>query len=208
MFMDEFWDAIDENRQYLGMRLKRGNPIPSGYYHTVIHVVIFNYDGMFLSQLRAATKQWPNVWDFSVGGSALCGETSQEAAARELYEELGLKRDFSSLKPVFTHKGKNYFDDYYFLFENTNLNTLKLQKDEVQNVQWISFEQARKGMKLGIFLPHNCFDVVELMYLKILVEKKLPDDTLIYQLDQDDFKQYYEIQELIKNKSSNNRPAD
>lgn len=59
-----------------------------GTYHLVVHVCVFNQKGEMLIQQRQPFKQgWPNLWDVTMGGSALAGETSQQAAMRELKEE-------------------------------------------------------------------------------------------------------------------------
>lgn len=55
------------------------------------------------------------MWDLSVGGSAIAGESSSQAAERELAEELGLKMDLSDVRPQFTTTFRNGFDDYYIV---------------------------------------------------------------------------------------------
>lgn len=55
------------------------------------------------------------MWDLSVGGSAIAGESSSQAAERELAEELGLKMDQSDVRPQFTTTFRNGFDDYYIV---------------------------------------------------------------------------------------------
>lgn len=72
----------------------RGETFQPGDLHLVIHVWIFNSNGDMLIQQRQPFKEgWPNMWDLSVGGSAIAGDTSQIAAQRELYEEIGLQLD-------------------------------------------------------------------------------------------------------------------
>ena len=42
------------------------------------------------------------MWDISVGGSAIQGDSSQTAAEREVLEELGIKLDLQGVRPHFT----------------------------------------------------------------------------------------------------------
>ena len=70
---------------------------------------------MLIQQRQPYKKGWPNMWDLTVGGSALKGESSFQAAERELFEELGIKIDLSEKRPAFTINFENGFDDYYLI---------------------------------------------------------------------------------------------
>ncbi len=167
--MDEYWDGYNSNREITDVTLIRGEEIPEGVYHLVVHLEIFNSKGQLLSQQRASEKTFGDMWDVTVGGSALKGETSQQAMHRELLEELGLDRDFSSLVPTFTIKGKDFFDDHYFLFEDTNLDDIVLQAEEVEDKKWLTKEETFDMVEKGEFIPYTyvpfLFDL-----LKIIVD--------------------------------------
>ncbi|WP_143522351.1 NUDIX domain-containing protein, partial [Pseudomonas sp. 2822-17] len=80
----EIWDVYDRDRNLTGKTMKRGAPFEEGAHHLVVHVCIFNKEGQMLIQQRQPFKEgWPNMWDLTVGGSAVAGDTSQEAAERE-----------------------------------------------------------------------------------------------------------------------------
>ncbi|WP_444811847.1 NUDIX domain-containing protein, partial [Streptococcus canis] len=55
----------------------------------------------------------PGLWDVTVGGSALAGETAQQAAMRELEEELGLSLELTGVRPHFTINFGEGFDDTF-----------------------------------------------------------------------------------------------
>ena len=42
------------------------------------------------------------MWDLTAAGSALQGESSWQAAEREVAEEIGLKIDLSNKRPIFS----------------------------------------------------------------------------------------------------------
>ena len=87
----ELVDLYDENRQPLGRTAERHAPKGPGEYRTVVHVCLFNSRGQLLIQRRSREKTvWPERWDVSVGGGVDAGETSRQAAEREVREELGL----------------------------------------------------------------------------------------------------------------------
>ena len=102
---------------------------------------------MLIQQRQPFKKGWPNLWDITLSGHSLTGETSQQSAAREMQEELGLNYDFTDIRPYFTVNFKNGFDDFYFLkAEEIDMSTLKLQEEEVQAV----FDELEKEFKKGI----------------------------------------------------------
>jgi len=102
----ELWDIYDADRNKTGRTMERG-PVPEGDYHLVVHVCIFNSKGEMLIQQRQSYKEgWPNLWDISVGGSAVKGDSSQSAAEREVKEELGLNIAVATNCPATTANGQ------------------------------------------------------------------------------------------------------
>jgi len=76
------------------------------------------------------------------------GETSKEAAIREISEETGLV-NLNLLEPVgeqeyeFTFNGNKIFKTVYiFLVEATGEEKLKAQTEEIQGAQWFNTEKA------------------------------------------------------------------
>ncbi|WP_318246316.1 NUDIX hydrolase [Bacillus sp. PS06] len=145
----ELWDVYDINRNKTDRTWVRGKELKSGDFHLVVHVCIFNSNGEMLIQQRQSFKEgWPNLWDLTAGGSALAGDTSQTAAERELYEEIGLKVDFQQVRPHLTINFENGFDDFYLIQEEVQLHMLTLQYEEVQNVKWASKADILTMIKL------------------------------------------------------------
>lgn len=121
----ELWDVYTVDREKTGRTWQRGNRLENGDYHLVIHVCIFNKDGQMLIQQRQPFKDgWSNMWDITVGGSATVGDTSQQAAMRELEEEIGLKLDLSNTRPHLTVNFDEGFDDIYLVEADVDLNEL------------------------------------------------------------------------------------
>lgn len=137
-----------------GKKAERGTKLGEGEYHLVIHVCIFNSDGKMLIQQRQKTKRgWPDYWDVSCGGCAVTGETSRDAARRELLEELGIDIDFNDARSAFCISFSGGFDDFYLINRDIPLNELKLQTEEVQAVRWASKEEIFNMIDSGEFLP-------------------------------------------------------
>lgn len=151
----EIWDVHDMHRKKTGRTMVRGDEFAEGDYHLVVHVCIFNAKGEMLIQQRQSFKQgWPNLWDVTVGGSAVKGDTSQTAAERELYEELGIEIDLQGVRPNFTINFNDGFDDVYLIEREVNLEDLKLQYEEVQDAKWATQDEIRKMIETGEFIPY------------------------------------------------------
>lgn len=135
----ELWDLYDENRVKLHRTMVRGAAQPEGTFRLVVHVCVFNSGGELLIQQRQPFKAgWSNLWDVSAGGSAIAGETSAQAARRELFEELGL------LLP----------------------SELRLQPEEVQAACWADRERVLQMLADGSFLPLSPHFVELLFFMR------------------------------------------
>ena len=152
----EYWDLYDRDRIPTGETHQRGKPLPEGRYHMVVHVVIFNTKGEMLIQQRQPFKEgWPNMWDVTVGGSAVAGDTSRTAAQREVMEEIGLAIDLSDELPKLTLPFDCGFDDVYTLVMDVDLSALTLQESEVQAVKWATEEEILAMLADGRFIPYH-----------------------------------------------------
>ena len=111
--MTELWDIYDSDRNPTGRVEPRGSLV-IGDYHLVVHIWLMNEKGEILVTQRAQNKPWGLFWE-TTGGSVLAGETSLQAAVREVRvgatktigefvvaEELGryIRRTGDSLKIV------------------------------------------------------------------------------------------------------------
>ena len=152
----EIWAMYDRNRQPTGRTINRGENIKPGDYHLVVHVCIFNSKGELLIQQRQPFKHgWSNMWDVTVGGSAVAGDNSQRAAEREVLEEIGYKINLEGVSPHMTVTTDNVFDDIYIVHENVDLSGLSLQNEEVKQVKWAACEDILNMIDSGEYIPYS-----------------------------------------------------
>lgn len=153
----ELWDLYDENRVKLGRTMVRGEKQPAGVYRIVVHACIFNSQGQMLIQQRQPFKSgWSNMWDVTVGGSAVSGDTSCTAVERELFEELGLEVSFEGILPSITVTPDGIFDDFYITVrDDIELSKLDLQYTEVQRVKWADQNEIIAMIDDGSFIPYS-----------------------------------------------------
>lgn len=152
----EIWDLYDKDRIKTGETMVRGTQFKENTYHLVVHVCIFNLEGKMLIQQRQPFKDgWANMWDITVGGSAVSGDTSQLAAEREFYEEIGYKLSLDGIRPSLTINFDKGFDDIYLIQKDIDISKLKLQYEEVQSVKWASKEEILSMIDKEIFIPYH-----------------------------------------------------
>lgn len=162
----ELFDLYTADRVKTGRTMVRGGQTPEGFYRLVVHVCIFNLAGKMLIQQRQPFKKgWSNLWDVTVGGSAISGDSSRSAAERETLEELGLSIDLTDIRPTMTIYWEHGFDDYYALTQDVDLDALHLQYEEVQAVRWASLEEILQMIDDGRFIPYEKSQI-ELLFFR------------------------------------------
>ena len=162
----EIFDLYTDERVKTERKMVRGEPVPEGFYRLVVHVCIFDLQGRMLIQQRQPFKKgWSNMWDVSVGGSAVSGDTSRTAAERETREELGLDIDLSDVRPTMTIHWEHGFDDFYVVTQPLDPASLRLQYEEVQRVRWATSAEILKMIDDGLFIPYEK-SLIELLFFR------------------------------------------
>jgi len=160
----ELWDLYTEDRIKTNRTMIRGGEHPDGYYRIVVHVCIFNHHGQMLIQKRQPFKKgWSGLWDITVGGSAVSGDTSRTAAEREVQEELGITMSLAGKRPALTINFPGGFDDIYLIEQNIALSDLHLQYEEVEKAEWADKEEILAMIDDGTFIPYHR-SLIELLF--------------------------------------------
>ena len=146
--MEEIFDIYTRSGQHIGKESRQicHSPNP-GFYHKPVWIWIINDKGEVLVQKRAAVKKNdPNKWDMPSAGHVLAGETSIEGAIRETQEELGVPTKESDYKFICEYICDSSYEiaQVYLLKLNLNLNDFKLQENEVEKIQWMTYGEFKK----------------------------------------------------------------
>jgi 8-oxo-dGTP pyrophosphatase MutT (NUDIX family) len=156
----EIWDLYDENRAPTGETHVRGEKIPEGRYHLVVHVWIRNRRGEYLVSRRSANRPtYPLLWE-CVGGSALAGESSLDAALRETLEEVGIRLPAAGGKVAYSLLrdrvgGVRYgdiMDAWLFSYEG-DADLARATTDEVAEAEWMTPARIRALEAEGRLVP-------------------------------------------------------
>jgi len=145
----ELWDLTDEQGNPTGEVFRRGaTGWPPGCFHLVVATCVVRADGLLLMTRRAATKDFPLAWEFP-GGSAVAGESSRQAAARELREETGILTPEPSLEFVGRFVEATALVDLYVTVVPDEPE-LVLDPVEVLEAGWVTVGEAERRHASGI----------------------------------------------------------
>ncbi|MBU4337935.1 NUDIX domain-containing protein [Patescibacteria group bacterium] len=153
---EEYFDIVDESDNITGEKKLRSIVHSSGDWHRSVHIYFYRFQNKaieFLIHLRAKTKDlYPNRWDTKLGGHLKVGETWNKAAKREINEEIGLKVKIKNLsegekvKNTKSLLNREINKIYYYNFDR-NINDLKFDDGEVQEVKWMAVSDIKNGIK-------------------------------------------------------------
>jgi isopentenyl-diphosphate Delta-isomerase len=149
--MDELLDIRDEFGQPTGKTTLKSEAHKKGLFHATVHIWFYTATGEVLFQKRSATKEtFPNYWDVSVAGHVLAGETIEDAALREVKEEIGITILKTDLVKIDVRKNINRhpngiidceFQNVFLCKLDVDLHVLKKQDEEVDALCLLSLEE-------------------------------------------------------------------
>ncbi|MDD3453207.1 MAG: NUDIX domain-containing protein [Bacilli bacterium] len=160
-YNEELRNLYDENKQKTNKIIKKDDMIPENYYVIVVAIFIQNKNKEFLIQKRSIDKG--NKWSVTSGHPKL-NETSIQGLCSELKEELNLTINIDDVKLFKTVKTNNTFFDMYYLKMNIDEKKLTIQKSEVQEIKWATYEEIKQIIEnneyhnKNIEIFQNCFD--------------------------------------------------
>jgi len=144
---DEIWDLLDADANPTGETHVRDTPLPEGRRHLVVAAAVVRRDGYLLVAQRAAGKTLPLTWEVSAG-SALAGETSREAASRELFEEVGVRCEPEQLTSIGRVVERSAFFDLYATVVDGPVDIV-LDPEEVADSRWVTLDEFDRMTAAG-----------------------------------------------------------
>lgn len=161
----EMFDIVDENGEPTGTVKERTKVHEDGDLHRTSHVWIVrdnNKGGLdVLLQKRSESKDSnPGCYDISSAGHIPAGCGYLDSALRELKEELGIDASSEELELRLIRRisysdifhGKLFKDNqvtrvYKMKRNDIDIEKLNIQKEEVEEVIWMDYEECIKAVK-------------------------------------------------------------
>ncbi len=167
--MDERVNILDSDGNDTGKTALKSEAHKNGWFHPTVHIWFYTLDGRVLIQQRAANKEThPLLWDVSVAGHVGAGENIEEAAVREVHEEIGidiatdeLKR-IAVFKAIYKHSDELTDCEFHHVFLcqlQVPLKALTKQESEVADlalVPFLQFSEETWGLaNIRKYVPHG-----------------------------------------------------
>lgn len=153
----EILDLYNDLGKKLDETVVRGEKTPEGKNIMLSVIFIKNKDEKYL--IQKTSKEKGNRFS-STGGHVIHGENGLETIKRELNEELGINSQDEKIKYVDTFKypTKNCIFNVYLLeVEEIDLSKIKLQKEEVEEVKFLTSKEIKKIIDNGEFLESHAY---------------------------------------------------
>lgn len=150
--MSELVAIVDEHDTVL-RTVTRAQMRAERLRHRAVFIAVMHPDGRLLVHRRSELKDlWPGRWDMAVGGVVAAGETYDEAAKREVAEEIGIDGDPRPLGP-----GGPYDDDDVSLIGRCYLlvhpGPFTFADGEVVEAEWVDVQSLSDDQRQ--YLPDS-----------------------------------------------------
>jgi len=153
---EELFEIVDDEGRIIGTAPRskcHGDP---SLAHRSVHILVVNARGEIYLQKRSPTKDvQPGRWDTSAGGHLAPGETYEQAAVRELAEELGVRVAPGSLIPRHSYVWRTPIEtEHVQTYELSYEGALAPDPVEIDCGRFWSQAEIRREYGCGSFTPN------------------------------------------------------
>ena len=144
--------VVNELGEYTNEVLDRKEIHDKNLLHNEISVFIINNNREVLLQKRSENKRFnPNKWGTCAGHVGI-NETLEDAAVREIEEELGIIVDKKDLKILFEKEFllrniNSSVKYYYYVKTDKDIKDFNIQKEELSEIKWFKINELIELIK-------------------------------------------------------------
>lgn len=149
---NELFCLVDDNDEIVGSVERFVAHRSKTLKHRSIFILLFNDQGELLLQKRSQLKDsFPNFWTVSVSGHVTFGQTYDEAAKREMEEEIGLNLDLKPLQKIYIEEER----EFAFIYKADCKGDAKINfdQDEISEVKWVALKELPEFIKENDLTP-------------------------------------------------------
>lgn len=151
----EWFDVVNEHDEVVGREL-RHLVHAQGLRHRAVHILVFNAAGQVFLQKRSQSKDVsPGLWTVSCSGHVDSGEQYDEAAMRELGEELGWKPQTCPERWLRAAASEVTGWEFLWVYRLQGEGPFQLHPEEIETGEWVSPEEIGRRLEKQpeIFCP-------------------------------------------------------
>ncbi|MFG2884526.1 NUDIX hydrolase [Streptomyces sp. NPDC048297] len=149
--MSELVEHVDEYDRVLGV-VERDEAVRENWLHRIAATICRDREGRILVLRRAETlSRFPGHYDAMVGGAVDVGESYEEAAVRELAEELGIRVPVRFLFKFLFRKGISPI--WLGVHEAVVSENLVPDSGEIDWCDWLTVAELREVLDERCFVP-------------------------------------------------------
>lgn len=206
--MPELWDLYDLRRNRTGEVLLRSEArlMPRDRLRYVVEIYTICRGKLLLTK-RDPGKTYGNLWEYT-GGSVIAGEDSQTGAARELFEETGIRREPCDLVLIRSQSYPDAILDSYLcvITDDEPEPEVRYQAGETVDHKWLTRPDAEEFMHKPEFAAHivpryegiadmlwNVYEILRNQTNVIYRQLKSEDEIALWRFE--GFDRYQEVKE-------------
>lgn len=146
--LQELFIVVDDQDHILGYRTRFDCHHDRSLIHRTAGVVVFDSTGRLLLQKRSVVKDLnPGIWGISTAGHVMKGETYEEAARREMSEEIGITVPITMLKKFLCASKEE--TEMATVFRADYNGPFQIAENEVAEVRFFTKQELLESMKTG-----------------------------------------------------------
>ncbi|MFI6054922.1 NUDIX hydrolase [Streptomyces violascens] len=152
--MGERVERVDEQDRVIGV-VERDEAVRQGWLYRMAMVLCRDASGRYLVHRRPeSSSRFPGEYSWLVAGAVGVGEPYEDAARRELREELGVEAE---VRPLFTFLCDGELSPYWFSVYETVVEGEDVAPDaaEVAWHGWLSGDELRTAMASWTFVSDS-----------------------------------------------------
>lgn len=151
----ELFIVVDRNDNVLGYKTRYECHHDKNFIHRTVGVLVFDRKGNILLQKRSLSKDTdPGKWGISCAGHVQKGQTYEEAAQREMEEELGIKKSFRKVKKFIS--ADTIETQMAMLYKTQADGPFKPNPQEVERVEFFDVRQLPKRLASKEIVLSEC----------------------------------------------------
>jgi isopentenyldiphosphate isomerase len=161
---EELVDVVDADDNVVAV-VPRWRMRAENLRHRSVGIMVVNHVGEILIHRRADTKDvWPGWWDLAVGGVVASGESYEDAARRELTEEVGV----TAVSLDHLSSGSYEDDDVRAIVHTFCVvwdGPVHFNDGEVVEARWVGMAELRQRVVSDRFVPDSLAIATPLLHL-------------------------------------------